>query len=262
MKNLPRCLRKILKPALPNSHDHAGTPRFRLTVLLISGVLALVAWGGPVAAEEVESTIARGGRLYDKWWAVIDTDPPEEANPAYPETGAYYGKKNADWRCKECHGWDYRGAAGVYGSGKHHTGIPGIEAASGADPKSIASTLTDDTHGFGDLLEVGDLSDLAMFVSMGQSKMDEFIDPSSNLPTGDAAQGSAYFNTVCANCHGRDGKEPEDMEPLGKLAADNPWEVLHKIMNGQPDEDMPAMRAFGSQVVADLLAHVATLPKE
>ena len=97
---------------------------------------------------------------------------------------------------------------------------------------------------------------------VSHKKMDEFIDPSSKLPIGEAVRGSAYFNTVCANCHGRDGKEPEDMDPLGKLTADNPWEVLHKIMNGQPAEDMPAMRAFGSQVVADLLAHVATLPKE
>ncbi len=28
--------------------------------------------------------ISRGGQLYDKWWAVIEHDPPEETHPAYP----------------------------------------------------------------------------------------------------------------------------------------------------------------------------------
>ncbi len=102
-----------------------------------------------------------------------------------------------------------------------------------------------------------------MFVSVGQTNADDYIDAASRrFKGGDAERGSAYFNTVCAKCHGEDGREPEDMKPLGALTAKNPWEVLHKVMNGQPDEDMPAMRAFGNQVVADILAHVGTLPKE
>ena len=30
------------------------------------------------------------------------------------------------WRCKECHGWDYAGKDGAYGSGDHRTGIVGV----------------------------------------------------------------------------------------------------------------------------------------
>ena len=40
----------------------------------------------------------------------------------------------------------------------------------------------------------------------------------------------------------------------------NPWEVMHKLMNGQPGEQMPALRALDHQVVLDLLAHLKTLP--
>lgn len=42
----------------------------------------------------------------------------------------------------------------------------------------------------------------------------------------------------------------------------NPWEVMHKILNGQPDEKMPALRALDRQVTVDIMAHLTTLPKE
>ncbi len=232
----------------------------RISGLIGAAVIGLAISGSIFA--ETDSAIARGGKLYDKWWAVTGQDAPEEANPAYPAEGAYSGKKGADWRCKECHGWDYRGADGAYGSGKHHTGIKGIGGAAGGDPEAVLKVLADANHGYDKLLDGSDLSDLAMFVVHGQTNADDFIDAASKTPKGNAEQGAAYYNTVCANCHGKDGKEPEDMEPLGALAAGNPWEVLHKVMNGQPDENMPAMRAFDPQVAADILAHVATLPAE
>ncbi len=51
------------------------------------------------------------------------------------------------------------------------------------------------------------------------------------------------------------------MDPLGKVMG-NPWEVLHKILYGQPDEGMPALVAFDPQVSVDIMAYAATLPKE
>ncbi len=51
------------------------------------------------------------------------------------------------------------------------------------------------------------------------------------------------------------------MTPMGAQMG-NPWEVMHKILNGQPGEEMPALRAFDRQVVLDIMAHMATLPKE
>ena len=42
---------------------------------------------------------------------------------------------------------------------------------------------------------------------------------------------------------------------------DNPWEVMHKIPNAQPGEEMPALRALDRQVILDLMSHMATLPE-
>ncbi|MEO1920034.1 MAG: hypothetical protein ABGW81_10105, partial [Paracoccaceae bacterium] len=68
--------------------------------------------------------------------------------------------------------------------------------------------------------------------------------------------------TICSNCHGADGSLPKDMPLLGALANKNPWEIIQKIMNGQPAENMPALRAFGPQVSTDVLAYLQTLPVE
>ena len=36
---------------------------------------------------------------------------------------------------------------------------------------------------------------------------------------------------------------------------------MHKILNGQPDEDMPALRALDRQVIVDIMSHMGTLPE-
>ena len=69
-------------------------------------------------------------------------------------------------------------------------------------------------------------------------------------------------NTICAGCHREDGKRPKDMDkPLGAQMG-NPWEVMHKILNGQPGEGMPGLRALPMQVTSDVGAYIQTLPKE
>ena len=72
--------------------------------LLIASCLAL-----PVLAE-TESSKARGGKLYDKWYAVVGAEAPATSHPLYPSDKNYAQKPKANWRCKECHGWDYMGA--------------------------------------------------------------------------------------------------------------------------------------------------------
>lgn len=223
-------------------------------------VLAL-GFSGLTQAAEIESSIARGGNLYDKWFKVIDTGAPTQSHTLYPADKEYAGKPGANWRCKECHGWDYQGAAGAYSSGKHSTGIVGINGAAGKSAEEIVSILSDDAHGYGDLLNDTDMADLANFVGQGQIDMDMYIDRASKTPKGDAAKGEAYYNTVCAKCHGFDGKLPEDMKPFGAQMG-NPWEVMHKILNGQPDEQMPALRALDHQITADIMSHMTSMPKE
>ncbi|MCB1852040.1 MAG: c-type cytochrome [Gammaproteobacteria bacterium] len=238
--------------------------------ILISTVAALLGMGSllvcsvTLAAESDVYSIARGGRLYDKWFKESPTaKTPEIAHPGYPDSGKYKGNKGTDWRCKECHGWDYRGNEGAYAEGKHYTGIKGIGGMTGADPTSVVAVLKNQTHAMtASGLSEQDYHDLAMFVSKGQTRSDGFIDDKSKKVTGDTNAGQGYFETVCARCHGLDGKEDDQIPPLGKLANDNPWEVLHKIINGQPDEEMPALLAFGNQVAVDILAYLQTLPQE
>ncbi|MFC1681669.1 c-type cytochrome [Pseudomonadota bacterium] len=236
--------------------------KLKLLRAAFSGVLlSTLSVVGTVQAAEIESSMARGGRLYDKWYKVIDEDAPSKSHALYPADKAYAEKPDANWRCKECHGWDYMGRDGAYSGGKHASGIAGIQGASGASADEIVSVLKADEHGFKDLLSDQDLTDLANFVSKGQVDMDAFIDRASKAPKGDAAKGEAYYNTICANCHGKDGKMPDDMKPFGAQMS-NPWEVMHKILNGQPGEEMPALRALDHQIIADIMSHMVTLPKE
>jgi len=221
----------------------------------------LVALAGPVAqAAETESAIARGGRLYDKWFAENKAAKPADDHPAYPHKGGKYGK-DASWRCKECHGWDYKGKDGAYASGGHATGIKGIQGAAGKDTTAIVAIFKDKNHGYTDaMLSAEDMNDLALFVAKGQVDVAKYVDAATKKPKGDAARGEAYFNTLCAGCHGKDGKKLKDAPPLGSV-ADNVPEMLHKILNGQPGEAMPALRALDPQISADIALHLQALPK-
>lgn len=220
---------------------------------------AMLATSVPIAAAEVESAMSRGGRLYDKWFAENKMTKPGDDHPAYPHKGGKYGK-DASWRCKECHGWDYRGKDGAYAKGGHATGIKGIQGAAGKDPAAIAALLRDKTHGYSEAqLSAKDAGDLALFVSKGQIDMTRYLD-AANKAKGNAGKGEVYFNTLCAGCHGVDGKKLKDAPPLGSV-ADNGAEMLHKIINGQPAEAMPALRALDHQIAADIAVHLVSLPK-
>lgn len=213
----------------------------------------------PVVAAETESSMARGGRLYDKWWAENKAAKPAGMHVAYPVKGGKYADENS-WRCKECHGWDYNGKDGAYAKGGHATGIRGISGAAGKDPSAIAALLRDKNHGYSEAqLSAKDAGDLALFVSKGQGNLAKFVG-ADNKAKGDAGKGEVYFNTLCAGCHGTDGKKIKDGPALGSV-ADNGAEMLHKLMNGQPGEAMPALRALDGQIAADVAAYLTRLPK-
>ena len=231
--------------------------------LALAGLAVAALAAPPVAAAEMESSYARGGKLYDKWYKVIGEDAPKASHPLYPSDKKYAKKPKSNWRCKECHGWDYQGVDGAYASGKHSTGIKGVAGMAGADPAKVVAVLQGADHGYGDELSDADRADLANFITAGLTDMDQYIDPATKMPKGgDAARGEAYFNTVCAGCHGIDGTLPKDMGKSLAAQMGNPWEVMHKIVNGQPGEKMPALRAFGMQPVVDIMAHIATLPSK
>lgn len=215
----------------------------------------------PASAAEIESSIARGGRLYDKFFAENKTAKPESNHPAYANKAGKYGK-DSSWRCKECHGWDYLGKDGAYASGSHFSGIKGINAYAGKPTADIIAVIKNPTHAYTDKhFSEADLTDLANFVSKGQFDVSQYYDAATKTAKGDAAKGGAYFNTLCAGCHGMDGKKIKDAPPLGSL-ADNVPEMLHKIIFGQPSEAMPALVALDRQVSVDIASYLPSLPKE
>ena len=230
-----------------------------LAILVVAASAPRVA-----AADEIQSAIARGGKLYDNWIAVVSANKPTTTHAAWPASNTQK-KGDVTHRCKSCHGWDGLGKDGAYGNGSYKTGIKGVNGAWGADPAKIMAVMKDQTHGFAGKMEDNDLRDIALFISQGMVDMNKYIDGATKSPkAGDKERGAGYFNTVCAGCHRQDGKWPKDMEePLGAQMG-NPWEVMHKIMNGQPGEPMPALRALPQreQIVMDIMAHVATLPKK
>lgn len=235
----------------------------KLVPLAIASALAIASFSVtalPANADEITSSIARGGRLYDKWYKVIKAPTPEATHFSWPASNTNKSG-DATQRCKACHGWDMMGADGAYASGSYQTGITGLQNMAGAPTGDIIAIMKDGNHGFGGMMDDGDYVDLANFVSAGQIDIDAFINRGTKMANGDIAKGEEYYNTVCSNCHGASGDQPKDMgTTLGTLSNSNPWEIIQKIQNGQPAEKMPAMRAFGPQVSADILAYLQTLP--
>lgn len=216
------------------------------------------------ASGERLAQVAKGGMLYDKWYASLDKeDQPKSTHSAYPKIGKKKG--GSTWRCKECHGWDYKGKNGHYKKGSHYTGIAGLLNMAGMPEEKIVSVLKDKTHQLGSKISEENLNALAAFVSAGQIEMTNYINWETYKAYGDIDNGNRVYQTICAKCHGADGKKINfgtEKKPdfVGNVAKGNPWETLHKIRMGQPNKDMPSMLAFPVQLQVDVLAYIQTLP--
>ncbi len=208
--------------------------------------------------------ISRGGQLYDKWWAVIEGDEPTGTHPSYPKAGKQKG--SSTWRCKECHGWDYKGLDGAYAKGSHFSGTKGVRGVVDIDPGRIREILQDKTHGFTTkMMPQSAMEKLALFLSLGQIDMDVYIDRATKKARGDPRRGAQYFQTICANCHGYDGKvlnfgDEKKPEFVGTVCAGNPWEALHKIRFGQPGVGMVSLTVLAVQEQINILSYCQTLP--
>jgi thiosulfate dehydrogenase len=173
------------------------------------------------------------------------------------------------WRCKECHGWDYKGVDGAYGAGSHQTGFPGIRDAASMSSEDLTAWLTgakNSDHDFSPVLDEAYINALVTFVQKETLDSAAYINADKTV-NGDAARGKVKFEKTCAACHGTDGKKinfGNDAEPefVGTLAADNPWEFFHKVSFGQPGEPMPTGIGLGYTMDdrANLAAYAQTLP--
>jgi thiosulfate dehydrogenase len=216
------------------------------------------------------SPVTEGGRIYDEWFAAFGVDAPEGDQPLWKTQTTNTRTGGDTWRCKECHGWDYKGVDGVYGSGSHQTGFPGILNAATMSPEDLTAWL-DGTknadHNFSSYMTADDFARLIAFIQKDVVDKSAFINADKTIVGGDAAHGKQLFDSVCKVCHGDDGKTlnfGDDAAPeyVGTVAADNPWEFFNKATVGVPGEAMPAGWNLGwtLQDIIDLMTYAQTLP--
>jgi mono/diheme cytochrome c family protein len=224
--------------------------------------------GAPQVPSE-EWMIAAGGRIYDNWREALDRPEPEGTNPAYPVAVNADQTGEGTWRCKECHGWDYQGATGIYTKGSHFTGIKGVLGVRGWAPETILPILRDKNHPYtAEMITDDEMMRVAVFLSKGLVDMRSFInyDTRTMIPgVGDVDRGRAIFQTTCAACHGFDGRamdwgEGDEHNFVGTEAAELPDEVWNKVSNAHPGAAMINLRALSVDDRVSLMAYIAGLP--
>lgn len=239
--------------------------------LMCSTVIALTAVISVTYAEDIKqltgmryAMLARGGVLYDNW---LDEKGVkiDKTHPSYPAEGKHKGA--VTWRCKECHGWDYKGKAGAYSEGSHYTGIKGIRDYANQDTTAIVNILKNETHAFDTMLSETDLDSLALFVAFGQVDVDLYIDRKTRKSIGDLSNGGRIYLSTCTKCHGYDGKDinfkdSKNPEYVGTVASKNPWEIFHKIRWGHPASSMISLVFLDLKEQLDVLAFCQALPTE
>ncbi|MFV2060762.1 MAG: c-type cytochrome [Gammaproteobacteria bacterium] len=236
-----------------------------LVGVVINGASSMLLFADGLEKPSVAWKLCRGGKIYDNWTAMFQSSVPTKTHSHYPATGTKTGKST--WRCKECHGWDYKGREGAYSKGSHYTGIKGIRDMEGKSVDRIKSIIRNDIHGYTEtMISDKELDYLALFVSRGQIDMSQYIDYSNKKIKGNVQRGESIYQTICAVCHGMDGRKisfhgwKKNPEYLGTVANNNPWEIFHKIRNGQPGAVMVSLRTLKIQDQLDLLAYIKLLP--
>lgn len=242
----------------------------QVAILFIASLLAIGCSSSPnnstQSGEFTQANLVNGGAMYDKWWVVAGLSEPSHDHPLWAQRPDQTSndRTGADThRCKECHGWDYKGVSGLYGAGSHRTGFPGILATT-KSPQAVFDLLKDD-HEFGSLgLSDTALWELTKFVLEGVIDTDRIIDPEGAF-TSSGEGGEMQYEQACASCHGADGllkpfdaipnqpgASPDYDEFPQTLANENPWEFQHKVRFGQPGTNMP--RLADENITAEELA--------
>ena len=215
----------------------------------------------------------RGGLLYDKWWSPLGLDAPEADHPLWATQTENTRGGGDTWRCKECHGWDYKGADGAYASGSHFTGFAGVIQLAGTDPNEVLDAMqgaTNPDHDFSTVMEEQALIDLSLFISQEIVDYSQMVGDHKVALSTDIAAGNDLYLETCSECHGPDGlainfgKLVTDVDYVAGIANGNPWEFLHKARFGQPGTDMPSVIDSGWSLEEQgaLLAYAQTLSNQ
>lgn len=228
----------------------------------------------PTPEEEIpaEEDIILGALLYDNWFAALGVQPPEGNMPIWSRQATNTRSGPDTWRCSECHGWDYRGVQGAYANGSHYTGFPDVMTlvASMSTEEVVAHLrgINDPAHDFSSYIGENSFYSLAIFLKFGTIDDAQYINPVSLQVIGaDIDHGMDLYETICAECHGNDGREivfrSEGVnEYLGSLAVRDPWRFLHRTRFGTAGTSMPVGYTLGwlPGDGRDILAYTQTLP--
>ncbi len=246
----------------------------RILFFILMGAVALLITSGAWAQNEnpLEQDIIRGAQLYDEWYVVLSEYAPAGNMPIWSRQSTNTRSGPDTWRCSECHGWDYHGVQGAYGSGSHYTGFPDVMTlAQELSVNDIVSHLQgnkDPAHDFSPYLDETSLTQLAQFLKFGVIDDSQFINPVSLRPiNADVQHGQQLYQSNCIACHGSDGKmivfHTEGIsEFLGSVANRDPWRFLHRTLFGNAGTDMPVGVRLGwkPEDGRDILAYAQALP--
>jgi thiosulfate dehydrogenase len=227
--------------------------------LLAVFIVTSLAFSGCVASEvsttkEADNNpillMIDGGKLYDAWWLEDKgAGEPKTDNSLWKLQTTNHRKGSDTWRCKECHGWDYKGKDGAYGAGSHKTGFPGILGSNYMSVEELEAILkgsTNPDHDFSSVISDDAIHKIAVFIRTGLIDLKYYIDYSTKKPLQATIENGreVYVRTKCSHCHGENGDlaAPSKDEFLGTIANDNPWEFIHKSRFGSAGVVMPALK--------------------
>jgi thiosulfate dehydrogenase len=143
------------------------------------------------------------------------------------------------------------GKDGVYGTGSHKTGFPGVLGIRDMSIKDIESILmgsTNPDHNFANVMDYDAISKLALFLKKGLIDLRSRLDYETKRPKmADAKSGMRLYNDKCAKCHNEKGNgmnfgSEDKKEYIGTVAKNNPWELIHKVRFGEPGAICPSLR--------------------
>lgn len=249
--------------------------KYIIPILIVSTLILVVI--NTVKPEEEKSLplgyiiadVRHGALLYDNWPKVKKVDL-SDSHPLYPKRGRR--EAATTWRCKECHGWDYKGKGGRYGRDNiYRTGISGIYDAREMGPEDLFFAITNDkkNHDFGKFLRLSvyDVWSLVKFIGEGMIDINLALN-AEGMVNGDPEKGKPLYMRHCVDCHGTDGnmisfrEAREGVHGIGWEANADPQETLHKIRWGHPGSDMPSMikdENLSDRQTIDILSYCQTL---
>ncbi len=212
--------------------------------------------------------IASGGRLYDNWMVEAALDAPAGRHLIFDWQDAPDATLADDqtWRCAMCHGWDYRGSAGLWNDLLWLRSVRGEEATvddlyktiQGGYPVLDAGQVVR-VHNFGDFMGETELWSLAEFIKTGVADVSGYVRAFGAAYNGDAVNGGLIYNGgatavvndvnlpfSCVRCHGAAGAGIAGVDVFAS-AWDEPWRFFHKVRFGTPmsPDTLPESRMFG-----------------